>query len=421
MGGTVLLSALLASSLLIWYCAEGSIAVNTVRSPKVEMFYWVTIMFSQTLGTALGDWTADTAGLGYDGAAEIFGSLLLLVVLAYNRTNISRVILFWAAFVLTRPLGAVLGDYLDKPIAHGGLELSCYTASEVLLALIVIGFLIFPGKASQKNALVIREQYTKPLYISHDRKQMFDKNRKKLLLFLMVLLSDAAFAGPPFVTDDPETLEKNAWEVNYAVSKTWRDSGASAAIPSIDINYGLTPDIQLHAQPRYSYEYESGSKIFGFDNTEVGVKYRFSDQNIQNQHIMLGIYPMLQLPSGNKKLGDTRGKTQLFLPIWAQFDTEKWNVYGGTGYRINQSLNSKNSWFLGLTTLYKVHEDLRLGGEIYSESATEHQGNSGSGFNLGGIYNMTPDYHLLFSFGQALNNVPSTNRLSGFLALQVVY
>ena len=149
-GGTVLLSTLLISSLLIWYRTEGSISVDTVSTPKVEMFYWVTIMFSQTLGTALGDWTADTAGLGYHGAAAIFGGLLLLVVLAYYWTNISRVILFWAAFVLTRPLGAVMGDYLDKPIAHGGLELSRYSASAVLFVLIVIGLLVFPNKASQK-------------------------------------------------------------------------------------------------------------------------------------------------------------------------------------------------------------------------------------------------------------------------------
>lgn len=149
-GGTVLLSTLLISSLLIWYRTEGSISVDTVSTPKVEMFYWVTIMFSQTLGTALGDWTADTAGLGYHGAAAIFGGLLLLVVLAYYWTNISRVILFWAAFVLTRPLGAVVGDYLDKPIAHGGLELSRYSASAVLFVLIVIGLLVFPNKASQK-------------------------------------------------------------------------------------------------------------------------------------------------------------------------------------------------------------------------------------------------------------------------------
>lgn len=252
-------------------------------------------------------------------------------------------------------------------------------------------------------------------------KQMVDKNRKKLSLLLMLLLPNAAFAGPPFVTDDPEPLEKNAWEVNYTVSKTWRDSGASVAIPSIDINYGLTSDIQLHAQPRYSYENESGSKNFGFDNTEVGVKYRFSDEKIGNQNFMLGIYPMLQLPTGNKKLGDTRGKAQLFLPVWGQFDTEKWSVYGGTGYRLNQGLNSKNSWFLGITSLYKVNEALRLGGEIYGETATELQDNSSSGFNLGGIYNITTDYHLLFSFGQALNHITSTNRLSGFLALQVIY
>lgn len=252
-------------------------------------------------------------------------------------------------------------------------------------------------------------------------KNMIHKNAKKLIPFLMVALSNTVFAGPPFITDDPETLENNAWEVNYAASKTWRDGGASAALPSVDINYGLTSNIQLHAQPRYSYEQESGIRNVGFDNTEVGVKYRFVDRNVQNQRIMLGIYPMLQLPTGNRKLGETRGKTQLFLPIWGQVDTEKWSIYGGTGYRLNQGLNSKNSCFLGLTTLYKVNQDLRVGGEVYAESATELQGNNSSGFNLGGIYNMTTDYHFLFSFGQALNNVQPTNRLSAYVALQVIY
>lgn len=151
LGGTLLLFTLLISSLLVWYRSMGSISVDTVNSPKVEIFYWVTIMFSQTLGTALGDWAADTAGLGYQGAAAIFAGLLLLVVAAYYWTNIFRVVLFWSAFVLTRPLGAVVGDYLDKPIAHGGLELSRYTASATLLAIIIISLLLFPNKASQKS------------------------------------------------------------------------------------------------------------------------------------------------------------------------------------------------------------------------------------------------------------------------------
>jgi len=148
-GGSSLLLALLGASLLLWHRTMGSIAIDSVSSPKSEMFYWVTIMFSQTLGTALGDWSADTAGLGYGGAAIIFGTLLAFVAVLYLRTSISRTALFWAAFILTRPLGAVVGDFLDKPLNKGGLELSRYSASATLLVFIVICILIFPKKAAQ--------------------------------------------------------------------------------------------------------------------------------------------------------------------------------------------------------------------------------------------------------------------------------
>lgn len=147
-GGSALLFTLLMASLLIWYRALGSVSVETVSSPKAEMFYWMTIMFSQTLGTALGDWTADTAGIGYSGGALIFSALLALVVAGYYWTNISRTLLFWAAFILTRPLGAVVGDFLDKPLDAGGLALSRYSASAVLLVFIVACILIFRQRAA---------------------------------------------------------------------------------------------------------------------------------------------------------------------------------------------------------------------------------------------------------------------------------
>lgn len=149
-GGTSLLFALLIASLCIWYLSLGSISVETVRSPRSEMFYWVTIMFSQTLGTALGDWTADTAGLGYAGGALIFGALLALLALTYYQTRLSRTVLFWSAFVLTRPLGAVVGDFLDKPLSAGGLAMSRYMASAILLAFIVICILTFRQEAARE-------------------------------------------------------------------------------------------------------------------------------------------------------------------------------------------------------------------------------------------------------------------------------
>ena len=150
-GGTALLLVLLSGSLGIWYWSLGSVSVATVRSPKAEIFYWVTIMFSQTLGTALGDWTADTAGLGYGASALIFGGFLALLAAVYFCTRISRTGLFWAAFILTRPLGAVVGDFLDKPVSHGGLALSRYTASIVLIVFIIAAVVIFPQKAARHS------------------------------------------------------------------------------------------------------------------------------------------------------------------------------------------------------------------------------------------------------------------------------
>ena len=150
-GGSSLLFVLLMGSLFIWYRTMGSISVNSVNSPKTEMFYWGTIMFSQTLGTALGDWTADTAGIGYTGGALLFGALLALVAAGYFWTKISRTILFWAAFILTRPLGATLGDFLDKPINSGGLALSRFTASAALLVFIIGAIVLFKHKAATKG------------------------------------------------------------------------------------------------------------------------------------------------------------------------------------------------------------------------------------------------------------------------------
>jgi uncharacterized membrane-anchored protein len=145
-GGTALLLALLLTSLAVWYRTMGTVAVESVSSPKTEMFYWVTIMFSQTLGTALGDWAAD-AGLGYLGGAAVFGIALAVLAAAYFWTRISHVLLFWAAFILTRPLGATVGDFFDKPMAQGGLAVSRPFASAIIAAFILLCILILPQRA----------------------------------------------------------------------------------------------------------------------------------------------------------------------------------------------------------------------------------------------------------------------------------
>jgi uncharacterized membrane-anchored protein len=148
-GGSTLLALLLAVTLGLWRWSQGTINVNTVATPKVEAFYWAAITFSQTLGTALGDWTADTGGLGYEGGALVFGAALVVVVLLYFFTGTSRVLLFWIAFILTRPLGATVGDFLDKPVSDGGLALSRPLASAVIAAFIVICVLVLPQRAGR--------------------------------------------------------------------------------------------------------------------------------------------------------------------------------------------------------------------------------------------------------------------------------
>jgi uncharacterized membrane-anchored protein len=146
-GGSALLLVCVLACLAAWHWSEGTVSVDTVNTPRVEAFYWATITFSQTLGTALGDWTADDAGVGFGGGALVFGAVLAIVAAAYFWTNISRVLLFWAAFILTRPLGATAGDFLDKPLNEGGLNLSRPIATAVLAVTILALILLLPQRA----------------------------------------------------------------------------------------------------------------------------------------------------------------------------------------------------------------------------------------------------------------------------------
>ncbi len=148
-GGAAILFVLLMMTLALWYGVEGSISVDTVRTPRIETFYWAAILFSQTLGTALGDWMADTNGLGYSKGALVFGAGLVVIAAAYYFTSLSRTALFWAAFILTRPLGATIGDLLDKPVAEGGFNISRFYASALLAVVIVLCILVLPQRAGR--------------------------------------------------------------------------------------------------------------------------------------------------------------------------------------------------------------------------------------------------------------------------------
>lgn len=153
-GGTAILAVLLMLTLGLWYRVMGSVAVHTITSPKVEIFYWAVILFSQTLGTALGDWMADAARLGFEGGALVFLGALMVVAVLYFTTGISRTLLFWSAFILTRPLGATVGDVLDKPIAQGGFALDRIDASAILAAFMLVCMLIFRQREGRQPGIL---------------------------------------------------------------------------------------------------------------------------------------------------------------------------------------------------------------------------------------------------------------------------
>jgi uncharacterized membrane-anchored protein len=173
-GGSLLLLSCLLATLGLWYWSQGTVSVNTVSTPKVEAFYWATITFSQTLGTALGDWLADTGGLGYEGGALVFTAGLVAVAALYYWTSVSRVTLFWVAFILTRPLGATVGDFLDKPVSHGGLNLSRPLASAVIAAIIVALIILLPQRPGRHPGQKSGRTAVRPESVGVDGRQPDD-------------------------------------------------------------------------------------------------------------------------------------------------------------------------------------------------------------------------------------------------------
>jgi hypothetical protein len=215
-----------------------------------------------------------------------------------------------------------------------------------------------------------------------------------------------ARAGPPFVTDDPEPVDLHHWEINTAVTGTWRPGQASLGAPSVDINYGAAPGVQLHAQPRYSIE-RDGATTTGLDDTEIGVKYRFYERRADDASLMLAIYPMYLVATGARHLGADRGTHGVFLPLWAQIDRGPWTVYGGAGYRISHQVDGRNSTFTGITVLRKLGGELQLGLEAFHETPTAADAGSTSGFNVGGSRVLSPALNLLFSAGRSFGNQAS--------------
>jgi hypothetical protein len=234
----------------------------------------------------------------------------------------------------------------------------------------------------------------------------------KIFLFLLSL-PFTAFAGPPYDTDDPEPVEFRHWEFYSASHIINDDAGWNATVMHFEINYGVAPDLQLHAIVPFVLNSPAGAKsTYGLSDIELGTKYRLihESKNVP----MVGIFPLVELPTGNSSRGLGNGKPQLFLPVWLQKTFGKWTTYGGAGYMINFAENTKNNFFAGWQIQNQVAKNLSIGGEIYYKSPEETDGEHEVRFNLGLIFDINEHNHILFSAGRCIRGPVNTQIYLGY-------
>jgi hypothetical protein len=244
------------------------------------------------------------------------------------------------------------------------------------------------------------------------------------VLWATVLIPGSATAGPPYRTDDPEPVDLNHWEFYTFTSGTHVTGDTSGVGPAFEFNYGLIPNGQLHIVAPTAFDSPAGGPtLFGYGDTEIGFKYRFIDEDKNGSRPQVGIFPMVELPTGNQNKGLGAGHTRVYLPLWVQKSFGEWTTYGGGGYWINQdgNLGDKNYWYSGWLLQRKVTEKLTLGGEIYHQTADNINDVDSTGFNLGGSYDFDEHNHLLFSAGRGFQNASATNLYSWYLGWQITY
>lgn len=245
-----------------------------------------------------------------------------------------------------------------------------------------------------------------------------------LLAAFTLIASERALAGPPFITDDPEPVDYGHWEV-YGFSAGAHGSGDTSGLgPSVEVNYGALPNLQLHIIMGLAFDDPAGRQLqMGMSDTELGAKYRFIDPGPDDWWPQMGVFPLIELPTGNAQRGLGAGYTQEFLPVWVQKDFGKWTTYGGGGYWINPGPGNRNYWFTGWLLQRQITDSLALGGEIFHQTSAMVGRDPSSGFNFGGIYDFSEHYHLLFSGGQggllyAVDAAATRHPLTYYLAFQ---
>lgn len=242
---------------------------------------------------------------------------------------------------------------------------------------------------------------------------------KAVLAVGACLASHAAFAGPPFVTDDPEPVERGHFEINTAASGTVRRADFGGMLPSVEVNYGLMDNVQITALVGMSFMNEHAERThYGFGDAELGVKYRFITESETSWRPQVAFVPTIGLPTGNERLGLGDGHAHVLLPLWAQKTIGDWTTFGGGGYVINRHTGRKGYWAGGLAALRSFGKHLQLGGEVFYTGAASADDPPAVGFNVGGIYALTERDRILFSVGRGFTHVRETNRFSGYMGYQ---
>jgi hypothetical protein len=242
-------------------------------------------------------------------------------------------------------------------------------------------------------------------------------NRILIVIIVNFFIAAGASAGPPFRTDDPEPVEYRHWEVYVASQGSFDRDEASLTAPHIEVNYGVIPNVQIHLIAPFVYiKPEGGPSHYGYADMELGAKFRF----IQETDLcpQIGIFPLVELPTGNKNKELGNGETQVFLPLWVQKSWGTWKTYGGGGYWINPGTDNKNYWFFGWELQHDITKYLTLGAEVFHQTISETGGESSTGFNVGAIINFSDLHHVLLSGGR---NFSGPNNDLSYIAYQLTF
>ncbi len=237
------------------------------------------------------------------------------------------------------------------------------------------------------------------------------------LTAVAILGAGTAQAGPPYRTDDPEPVAHQHWEIYAFSTGTHLRGDTNGVLPGLDINYGAAPNLQVTLTAPLAFDRPSGGRTqYGYGDTELGVKYRFLDEDENGWRPQVGVFPIVELPTGDEKRGLGAGHTREFIPLWIQKSFGEWTTYGGGGYWINPGAGNRNYWYFGWVIQRSITDKLALGGELFHQTSTTASGRSSTGFDLGAIYDLTENHHILFSAGRGITHAAETNQFSYYIA-----